>query len=158
MLHTTGRGDHEVIITSPDSPMAMYIPHGLDPQRDTLDVSADGRTLRWHIYPGASEERKMLLLQPANPDAALSVEFKHNGQSSPGMVHLGDAAGHPEALPVVLDGSLPPSDPLLTPPGARPEGLHIKRHADPTQPARPSHVAPLDEETLRQLRSLGYIQ
>lgn len=158
MLHAAGRGDHEVIITSPDSPMAMYIPHGLDPQRDTLDVSADGRTLRWHIYPGASEKRKMLLLQPADPDAALSVEFKHNGQPSPGMVHLGDAAVHPESMPVILDGSLPPSDPLLTPPQNVPEGLHIKRHTDPMQPTRPSHVAPLDEETLRQLRSLGYIQ
>lgn len=159
MLHASGSGDHEVIIRSPQSPFAIYIPVNLEGERDSFEISPDSKTIRWHIYPGASPLRKSLFLQTANPDAPLEFDYKHNGEAVPKMTHLGDQQTNPQSLPVTLDTALAPSDPLiLTPFPVVPNGLHITRHADPTQPARATQVTPLDEETLRQLRSLGYIQ
>ncbi|MCE9589794.1 MAG: sulfatase [Planctomycetes bacterium] len=162
-FRAVGKGDHEMVLHSPDSPLAMFIPAGLDEERDNLEVSPDGRTITWHVYPGApgtpGAKRKMLLVQTANPDAAIEVDYKHDGERGLGEVHMGDAAAHPGALPVKLDTTLAPSDPLILAPfdESRP-GLYIKRHADPRHAARASRVAPMDDETLRQLRSLGYIQ
>lgn len=139
----------------------MFMPAGLDHERDSFDVSADGKSVRWHVCPAAARERKKLLLQASTSDVPLELDYLHNGERNVALVRLGADAVQPLSLPVRLDASVPPSDPLVLaslsdrPPNS---GLRITRHADALRNRRNSMVVPLDEQTRRQLRSLGYVQ
>ncbi|MCX5659665.1 MAG: sulfatase [Planctomycetota bacterium] len=161
LLEASGDGDHEVRVQCPDSGLAMFIPAGLDHERDSFDVSPDGKSVRWHVYPAAARERKKLLLQASTSDVPLELDYLHNGERNVALVRLGADAAQPLSLPVRLDASVLPSDPLvLASPNDRPpnSGLRITRHADALRNRRDTMVVPLDEQTRRQLRSLGYIQ
>lgn len=155
MLRAAGDGDFEVTLEAPDGKFALFVPIGFDPERDSIESSEDGHRLRLVVYPRGGERRMYLKL--SNPSAGIVLDFKHNGSSSPTGVHLGQSGASPTSLPtrVTLDTDV--SDPIL-PPGkeAAKPGLSLRRHKSPTATTKPSHAATPDEETLRQLRSLGY--
>src|SRR5262249_5993518 len=129
------------------------------PERESLEVLGDGRALRWHVYPGGLDRPKSLFLQPARPDAALRVGLQINGESVTEKVFLGRERRHPQELPATVPTDLAPVSPFSERPfRADREGFYVIRHRTPGKRARPSLVRPPDEQTLKQLRSLGSLR
>jgi arylsulfatase A-like enzyme len=158
MLHAVGQGDYEATIEPSAGGFGLFIPVGLDPERDDVEALAKGRALRWHVYP-APGRPKSLFLQPSWPHAALRVSCKINGVESPEQVYLGKAGDHPKALPATVPADLPALGPFLEGPfKAERPGFYLVRHRGPAVRDRPARVEPPDPETLRQLRSLGYLR
>lgn len=159
MLHAVGDGDFEVTVGVSEGSFGLFIPVGLDPLRDSFDVLDEGRTLQWHVYPGGISRAKSLFLQPANPEAALRVDFRRNGSSAKELVFIGKDGQHPNALPATIAANVAPVSPVIEKPFQSGKvGLHVFRHRSEGSRSRPEKVEPLDQETLRRLRSLGYVQ
>src|SRR5262249_19890776 len=112
MIHAVGRGDFEATIEVGEGGYGLFIPVGLDRARDDLDLQAEGRVLRWHVYPDPGRPRS-LFLQPARPDAALRVRFQINGTAAREKVFLGKDRRHPDALPATVPADLPPVSPFI---------------------------------------------
>ena len=160
MVHAAGSGDFEATLRSPE-PFSLFIPVGLEQDRDNFEVADEGRTIRWHVYPRSADRPKSLFLQTSRPDAPLQADFAINGQHSTKMVFLGKDRQHPSQLPVSIPPSIPPVDPLIQKPLATDKpGFYVFRHQSSAggQTAKPGKVESLDEQTIRQLKSLGYLQ
>lgn len=121
VIHAEGSGEFEITLSSAGQ-FLVFVPAGIEPSREGLEVSEDGKTLRWTVYP-AGPRRKSLYVQMSPADAQVHAELKVDGQSRP----------------------------------ATQPSLRIVRHAGAGAgvAARPGK---LDEHTLRQLRSLGYVR
>ena len=159
MIHAAGRGDFEATIELSVGDFGLFIPVGLDPQRDSFEVLAGGRALRWQVHPGGLKQPKSLFLQPALPKASLRVDFKINGSASREMVFLGKDRHHPQALPATVPADLAPVSPFIERPFVTEKaGFYVVRHRSPASRTHPGLVQPLDEQTIKQLRSLGYLQ
>jgi arylsulfatase A-like enzyme len=158
MLHAVGQGDYEATLEPSEGGFGLFIPVGLDPERDDVEAVAKGRALHWHVYP-APGRPKALFLQPARPEAALRVRFKINGIEVPEQIYLGKDGRHPAALPVTVPADLPALSPFLerSSPVERP-GFHLFRHRGSAVRGPHPRVASPDPATLRQLRSLGYLR
>jgi arylsulfatase A-like enzyme len=158
MLHAVGEGDYEATVEPGAGGFGLFIPVGHDPERDDLETRAGGRVLRWHVHPDRGRPRS-LFLQPARPDAALRVTFQVNGRAAPEQVFLGKDGRHPDALPATVPADLPPVSPFIERPfTAERAGFYLMRHRAPGARPRPARAESLDEATLRQLRSLGYLR
>lgn len=156
MIHAVGRGDFEAVIEA-DAGFGLFIPIGHDRQRDDIEALADGRALRWHVYPDGGV--KSLFLQPAKADAGIRLDVKINGTASEKKLFLGKDGKHPVKLPATVSADLPPVSPFIEQRFAsRQEGFHVMRHRSAGSRAAHANVLRLDEQTLRQLRSLGYVQ
>ncbi len=159
MLHAVGRGDFEGSVEV-EGGFGLFIPVGFDEEEvRKLEAVGEGRALRWHVHPGGLDRPKSLFLQPARPGAALRVDFRLNGEARADTVFLGKDRRHPAALPATVPADMAPVSPFIERrfTADRP-GLHIVRHGAAGGHARPALVRPLDEQTLKQLRSLGYLQ
>lgn len=156
MIHAVGRGDYEAVIEA-DGGFGLFIPVGHDRQRDDIEAVADGRALRWHVYPDGGV--KSLFLQPTRPDAGIRLDVKINGESIPAKVFLGKEGKTPVRLPATVAADLSPESPFIEKRFASPkDGFHVIRHRSSRSRSGNAHVLRLDEQTLRQLRSLGYVQ
>ena len=88
LLHAHGRGDFDATLETADGRFALFIPLGMDPERDSFEISEDGKRIRWVAYPGAADGgdgTKSLYFQLSNPNAPVRVSFKHNGASDPAL-------------------------------------------------------------------------
>lgn len=160
MIYAAGRGDYELTVEPSKGPFGLFIPVGLDETGgDSLDPQDGGRALRWHVYPGGAGRPKALFLQPTEPDAGLRIDFKITGEATKEMLFLGKDGTHPDALPADVPADLAPVSPVIEKPfTADKPGFYLFRHRRASSRARPAQLAPLDEQTIRQLRSLGYLQ
>src|SRR5262245_56925179 len=159
MIHAAGRGDFEATVELSEGSFALFIPVGLDPERDNFEPVADRRAVRWHVYPGGLDRPKSLFLQPAKPDASLRVHGKINGEAVREKVFLGKDRRHPKDLPAAVPADTAPVSPFIERPfAADREGFYVVRHRSAASRLRAGLVRPLDEQTIRQLRSLGYLQ
>jgi hypothetical protein len=159
LIHAAGRGDFEATVELSEGGFGLFIPVGLDPERDGLEVLAEGRALRWQVHPGGLERPKSLFLQPASPEASLRLDLKVNGSAAKELVFLGKDRRHPTTLPAKVAADLTPVSPFIERPfKAQAEGFYIFRHRAAGARPHPGRVQPLDEQTVRQLRSLGYLR
>jgi len=124
-----------------------------------LEVSQLGNELRWQVAPGDQTRAKTLLIESTDPQAICRVFVTSDSRPAPELVFLGPEREPARSLPLELSptfASLPPSEAgrfqPLTP------GLTLLRYASESTPGRETQVAPLDQETIRQLRSLGYLK
>jgi len=161
MLQAAGSGDFEAELTLAEGQFALFIPVGFDLDRDRFEPSPDDKKLAWHVYPGGAGKVKSLLIETDPPEAAITADFKINGTRSEKTVFLGPGQAHPQALPVQLDTQLGAVSPVIEKPfAAAHDGFYISRHAsgDAQPRSRASKVEPPDEQTIKQLKSLGYLQ
>jgi len=120
LVHAEGSGQFEVTLSSTGQ-FLVFIPTGIEPERDGLEVAGDGKTLRWTTHP-ASPGKKSLYVQMSPSDAPVKVKL-------------------------AVDGKPQPNEP----------SLRIVRHPG-VSGATAARPGTLDEHTLRQLRSLGYVR
>src|SRR5262249_27238777 len=142
MIHAAGRGDFEATVEA-DGGFGMFLPANRDPERDQLEVVAEGRALRWQGHPGRLDRPQAVVLQPARPGASLRVDFKVNGEARKDLVFLGKEGRHPDALPATVSADLAPVSPFIERPfAAERPGFYVGRHrAEGTRP-RPAVVQP----------------
>ncbi|MBI4023975.1 MAG: sulfatase [Verrucomicrobia bacterium] len=156
ILYAHGSGEFDVKLTLSNGRFAVFIPAGLEPERDEFSPSPDGRMLQWISHPGG--KTKALFFQPSPSDAAVTVDIRHNGSAQPGQLFIGAKGSHPGKIPVDLtleDSTMHPMiEQAFHPKG---EGVWVRRYRAGNPPPRPSRISELDEPTRRQLRSLGYL-
>ena len=157
MLYARGKGEFDVALNVSAGQFAAFIPIEMDPERDSLTASEDGKSLQWVSYPGARTKALYFQISPAN--AVVHLDFKKNGSRTTDMIFVGARGAHPPSLPFDSAFCNPPLDPVIVK-IFRPkqDGLHVMRHGVKTPSARPGRIEPLDEQTIQQLRSLGYVR
>jgi arylsulfatase A-like enzyme len=160
LIHAAGRGDFEATVELSEGSLALFIPVGFNREEvGDIEALAKGRVLRWHVHPGGLKRPKSMFLQPERPDTSLRVDFRVNGSAAKETVFLGKEGRHPQALPAMVSADLAPVSPFLERPfTATKEGFHVFRHRSAEARPRPGQVRPLDDETIKQLRSLGYLR
>lgn len=159
MIHAVGAGDYEATIELTKGRFGLFIPVGLDEIRDQFDLLDDGQTLRWHVYPGGTGRAKSLFLQPADPSAALRVDFKINGAPVREKMFISKDRRHPKMIPATVSPDVPAVSPIIDKAfTAEKPGFYVMHHRSAGSRPRTFQAAPLDEQTIRQLRSLGYLQ
>jgi len=159
VLHAAGQEPLEITVTSSSGSFGLFIPYGYEPERDSLEVSATGNELTWHVATSTSRLHKSLYLEPSDPEASLRIQVQRNGEPAPQVVWLGTEATPVAKLPVELPPTFAALEPATAPPfSVNKNGLHVLRYQSTSGSLRSSQVAPLDAETIRQLRSLGYLK
>jgi hypothetical protein len=160
MIHAAGRGDFEATVEILEGAVSLFIPVGFSEEevRD-IEPSAKGRVLKWHVHPGGLTRPKSMFVRPERPGASLRVDFRVNGSAAKETVFLGKDGLHPKGLPTTVSADLAPVSPFIERPfTAAKEGFYVMRHRSAGAQPRPGVVQPLDEQTIKQLRSLGYLR
>jgi arylsulfatase A-like enzyme len=130
MIHARGQGDFEVRIEVRGGQFAVFLPgESAEETRDHLEAAPEGRSLRWTAYPEGGT--KMLFLQSAPTEAPLTIDARINGV---------------RVEPQTSEA----------PPALGKEGIFVQHHKG--RSGRAVKTATLDEQTLQQLRSLGYLR
>ena len=137
----------------------LFLPIGFDPERDSLEVSPQGDQITWHVSPANSEQKKSLLLEPTDPEAVLRFTIGSTEQAEKMPVFYGPESELASTAPLELSHELE-SLPAATSARfqATEPGIHIRRYQAATAKSEGGEFAPLDTETIRQLRSLGYLK
>ncbi|MCC7191156.1 MAG: sulfatase [Phycisphaeraceae bacterium] len=154
MITAAGDGDFEVSLEATAGKFALFIPIDFDAERDRIEPSEDGTRIKLVVYPRGKQRR--IYLKLSDPTAGIRLDFKHNGIPSPAEVRLGESGSLPTALPTEVTLETDLSDPVMTGNETVRPGLSLRRHKSLGKTAPPRNTATPDEETLRQLRSLGY--
>ena len=156
MIHAKGSGLFEASLEVLDGRVSVFIPVGFDMDRDRLMPSQNGDRLRWAVYPAG--EVKSLFFELAPRAAQVRFDFKIDGQRRNEMVFVGTDL-NPRTLPFELRDDILIRNPVVEK-AFRPErdGLYLMRHRGAGPAARSATGVQLDEETIRQLRVLGYLQ
>jgi arylsulfatase A-like enzyme len=117
----------------------------------------DRRWVQWKYSPEGKTRGLYFELSPR--ETALNVDLQINGRRVPEKVFLGAAGAHPQKIPwdTKLADSL--SSPVIEAPfQPAAEGFYLRHHRGKRSVSARSRVTPLDEKTLKKLRSLGYLR
>ena len=115
------------------------------------------RWLRWTYSPEGKTRGFYFQLAPR--ESGLKVDLQINGRRVPEKVFIGEDRAHPRKIPWVTDLAESLSSPVIEArfqPNA--EGFYLRHHRGKAGGSVRPHVLPLDEKTLEQLRSLGYLR
>jgi len=157
IVYAKGKGQFEATVTPRPGQFSKTIPIGTDEERDRLDIGPDGRWYHWTCE--LHGDTKAMYLQFAPKDAAIRFEFRIDGVERPEQVYLGERRVHPKQFPVELTLEDSASDPVMKK-RFEPDkdGFYVMRYRSKAAASFPAQPAALDEKTIRQLRSLGYLR
>jgi len=156
VVYAKGSGSFEATLTLQDGGFSVVIPVGIDPDRDGLTPSRDGREIHWLVYPGG--QTKALVFELAPRDARVSFDFKVAGERRKDMVFVG-AGLSPLELPFEFKEEDLIRSPIIEKafePGQ--DGFHLTHYRGLGASARSATGIRLDARTIEQLRSLGYLE
>jgi len=160
MVHVAGRGRHDVSMRLTNGRVSVFVPFGIETDCDGLRCSDDGRQLVWECYP--DRRPKTLFLQTWPPEAPLTFDVHGPEGTTRQSIHLAVSSGqwvNPDGIPFSFPDHAAPADPyadVLFP--AQQDGVYIRRYRAIDASGHAPQRTELDDETLRQLRSLGYVQ
>ena len=163
LLRARGAGKHELTINlpDPDARFGLFIPADFNPQRDSIEISPDGRTLRWITYPGRDTQTLYLEIESTPVQVQITdrgvltlenVEIEPTHVQPRVQVRINDRPA-PDPVNVESDVLLSAVQPIT--PLDR-DGVSIRRFIGANPPDVDPNTEPLDDETLRHLRTLGY--
>ena len=155
IVYAVGQGTFDANLTT-EGQFAVFIPIGVDLERDSIRPSREGQGMALTLYPRG--QTKALYFETSPRAARVSFDFKVNGQQRPDMVFVGTDL-NPRSLPFDLGQDAPARSPLIREPfKADMEGFHVMRYRSEGPAARSPRGVTLDEHTIQQLRSLGYLE
>lgn len=160
MVRLQGAGRYDLKLQVRDGRLAVFVPFGFTMDSEAIDLSEDGRELSWTCYP--TRAGKTLFCQTAPADAAVAFDVRSDGGLA--ITNLFVGMGSNEWLkasrqPMELRGSELGVDPFITNAVQVPgDGVFIRRYRMAGEAARAAANVQLDEKTVKQLRSLGYLQ
>jgi arylsulfatase A-like enzyme len=165
LLHARHEEPLEVTITLSSGSFGLFIPLGFNPETDSIELSTNANELTWQVSGKSESVHKRLLLEPTDPQASVRLFVKSQSEPVPKLVWLGPAGkdSTPGKTATSLPVELPPTFAALPPHQAldypfSQSGLQVLRVESTSIMLRSSQVAPLNAETIRQLRSLGYLK
>ena len=159
MVYAKGKGRYEATVQPRGGKLSVFIPINCEMGRDNLDLFPEGKGLRWTAYPRG--ETKALYVEVAPDVGELSLDFTISEEKRRDLVFLDPSGSNPETLPfaVRFGGDRSGRSPVITEPfEPKQDGVHVVRYGKRTGASRTASPIQLDAETLRQLRSLGYVQ
>jgi len=159
VVYSKGQGRFEATAKAPPGKLLVFIPIGFELGRDHFEVLPDRQGLHWTAFPGGGTKGVYMQFVPESLD--LSLDLRVNEERQKHLVFLGQRKTHPAEIPfsVPVDPEKKGANPVMEKPFAPQEdGFHIIRYGAEGKPRRTARPGQLDEETTRQLRSLGYIQ
>jgi hypothetical protein len=131
-------------------------PQGDDPT-GTYEIDPNGRFVEWSCK--LDQANQSVFLQIAPRDAAIGFDLRVNGQRDLQQVFIGAKESHPRELPMVLSLEKSPSEPVIDRPFHREKpGFYLYRHWGKGSPSFRAQAGTLDEQSIKQLRSLGYLR
>jgi hypothetical protein len=159
VVYAKGKGRYEATAQAPPGKLVLFIPVNFDMRRDSFDLLPDRQGIHWTVYPG--ERTKSVYMEFVQEAVELSLDMRISEEPRKEMVFLGTRKLNPTSMPftVKVDPGAPAADPVLET-AFEPDcdGFHVIRYRAAGKTGRPGKPGKLDEETVRQLRSLGYIR
>jgi len=159
VIYAKGNGRFEATAKAPPGKMLVFIPIGFELGRDHFEVLPDRQGLHWTAFPGGGT--KGVYMQFVPEAVELSLDLRVNEERQKDLVFLGQRKIHPAEIPFSepINPETKGTNPVMQKPFEPDEdGFHIIRYGTEGKPRRTARPGQLDEETTRQLRSLGYIQ
>ncbi len=174
IVYAKGSGRYELTVKLPRDKILTWVPIDIDHNRDSIEVLADGAGLRVTFF--LREQTKGLYLEFTHQVNAVSFDFKINEERDKKRVFISSRRSNPESLPFELslgpdraDADPRPAHGLIKDKfsaarlATAVDGFYLVRYP----PGRPVGSRPkprrgrtgrLDEETIRRLKALGYMQ
>jgi len=144
IVYAAGKGTYQATVAT-EGRLGVFIPLGVDLERDGIRPSRDGRRIQVTLYPQGGTKGLYFELSPR--DARVSFEFRINGQQRDDMVFYEPGEGGAPRSPFLREPFRPAAD-----------GFHVLRYGGEAGAARSPRGVTLDEETIQHLRSLGYLE
>ena len=135
MVHAAGNGTFEATLKTTGR-FSVFIPVNFDMERDRLQPTPE--QIRLTLYPQGGTKALYCELSPR--DAEVTFSFKVNGEEF--------AAGPPSAQVPFIEQAFKAPKP----------GFYVAHHRGDGAEGRSPVGVTLDEQTIRQLRSLGYLE
>jgi len=154
LVHIKGSGRWELTAHFPHGRIAVFVPVGLNPESEEIEAAPEGSKLAWVCYPAGGAKRLFLRADPA--DALPSVTAKKDGGVSETNVFWRTARGLWSRDPALMSPVAAATTAIPPVPGQ--DGIYIERRGARPKSQRGTRASQLDEKTIRQLRSLGYMQ
>jgi hypothetical protein len=159
MLYASGPGTFDATVRARvGERLSMSIPFGQVPDTDSYVIDHNGRFFQCNWHPG--NQTKGLFLQVMPADATIHFDLRIDGKLSPDRVFIGPNEAHPAQVPFDLQPeTTPASDPVIDVPfvAMRP-GYYVFRHRGTQAGSFPARTRAMDQNTIQQLRSLGYLR
>src|SRR5262249_12414400 len=117
----------------------------------------NARWFEWSSEPTGGT--RALFVQPVPPDARVTFDFQIDGTRAADRVFIGPHRTKPNSLPIAIDpreADCGPFDGQLLRPAEA--GFYVRLHRPAGGSRRTAKATDLDEQTLRQLRLLGYLR
>ena len=156
MVRARGAGRHEITIEVEDGKVVLFIPHGFEQDRDSIQTSPDGRRIQWVTYPG--EQTRSLYVELSHADARLTLDVARNGSRRVEQVFIGRDHQNPSDLPCRLPNDHPLRPMIDQPALDDRNGVQVVRFAGQEVDSDEDNTKRIDEEVLRQLRALNYVE
>jgi arylsulfatase A-like enzyme len=160
MLYAHGPGEFTAAVAPRSGQFLNVLPFGkfLETESGSVVADVNGRFFQLKWRP--EERTEGLFLQTVPADGAVHFDLSIDGRRSPGQVFLGTKRARPARVPfdLTLEGA-DASDPVIEKPFvADKPGFYVFRHRSKAGGGLPALAGTLDEQTIRQLRSLGYLR
>jgi len=155
IVYAAGRGTYDATLTT-EGQFAVFIPAGVDMGRDSIRPSPGGQQIALTLYPAGAPKALYFELSPRK--AHVSFDCGVDGQQRRDMVFVGTGQ-NPRSLPFELGQEVSVRSPFIEEPfKAAGEGFHIVHCRGDAAAGRSPRGVTLDEHTIQQLRSLGYLE
>jgi len=166
IVYAHGYGKFEATFTCREAQAAWLLPLGKEDVSEDENGKLvghmteghwDGLRFRWDVQPAG--KTRAICFQTVVRDAPVTFDLAIDGQRRPAEVFVGPQGVNPPFVPVMIQPRATDSGPVPEKP-LRPEatGFHIRYHCPPGGNRRSGQTTSLDDETLKQLRSLGYLR
>jgi len=156
LVEARGSGKHEVTLDVDNGNIALFVPLGFQQGRDSIQTSPDGRHIEWVTYPG--QETTSLYVELSHSDARLTLDVVSNDSRRLDQVYVGRDENHPSGLPCPLPGETPLRPSLEQGILYDRNGVRIRHFQGHDAHSDADNTRRIDEEILRQLRALKYVE
>jgi hypothetical protein len=156
LVQARGSGKHEIALEVENGEIALFVPLGFQRGRDGLQTSPDGRRIEWVTYPG--DETTSLYLELSHADARLTLDVVSNDHRRPEQVFIGRDGRQPPGLPYPVPDDAPLRPTLGPAAFDERDGVLILHFEGDDADSDDDNTKRIDEEILRQLRALKYVE
>ncbi len=156
LVEARGSGQHEVTLDVDNGNIALFVPLGFQQGRDSIQTSPGGRHIEWVTYPG--QETTSLYVELSHAQARLTLDVVTDDSRHPEQVLIGPDEDHPSELPHPLPDDAPLRPALEQGVLTDRNGVRIRHFQGNDAHAAEDNTRRIDEEILRQLRALKYVE
>ncbi len=156
LVQARGGGKHEITLDVENGSIALFVPLGFQRGRDGIQTSSAGSRIEWVTYP--RQETTSLYIELSDVDASLTLDVVTNDSRRPERVFIGRDAIQPSGLPCPIPDDAPLLPSLEQAVLDDRSGVRIRHFQGDEADSAEDNTKRVDEEILRQLRALKYVE